>query len=79
MKRMRSMLFAALVLLSAAGCCAPDAAFVKAADGYADAILPEYEAYVKADATLSESTKKIRLDSAAGLRRLLEAATPPNR
>ena len=61
-----------------AGCCGPsNAVLVKGVSGYTDVILPEYEAYIKADAKLAEATKKIRLDSAAGLRRLLEAATPP--
>ena len=59
------------------GCASPDPLLVKGVSGYTDVILPEYEAYIKADPKLSDTTKKIRLDSAAGLRRLLEASTPP--
>lgn len=71
---MRKIALAVLVLAAAAvgGCrCASEAAFYKGVQGYADVILPEYEKYVDSDPGLKPDTKKIRKDSAAGLRRLL--------
>lgn len=71
---MRKIALTALVLaaLAAGGCrCASEEAFYRGVRGYADVILPEYEKYVDADPALKPETKKIRKDSAAGLRRLL--------
>jgi hypothetical protein len=54
--------------------CAANKQFVDACGGFSSVILPEYEGYVKADSSISESTKKIRLESSAKFQQLIDAA-----
>jgi hypothetical protein len=54
--------------------CAADGAFERAVDGYAEAILPEYRAYVAEDEGLSEASKRIRLQTADRFEALIDAA-----
>jgi len=72
---MRKWLAALVVAasLTAAGC-SVNVAFVKAVEGYADAILPEYEAYVNADPRLDPDTRRIRLQTAQRFRLLVDEA-----
>jgi hypothetical protein len=74
MKRIVRAAVAFAVLTVAAGCGSVNQKFAEGVEGYTKEILPEYEAYVKADTKIKEDTRKIRLDSAAGLRRLIETA-----
>ena len=62
----------AIILLFCAGCM-PNRAFVSAVDMHTAVILPEYRAYVAADATLDETSIRIRLESADALRALIDA------
>lgn len=70
---MKTLLFVLTVLCLVAGC-SPDQAFVKGVEGYTDVILPEYEKYVDNDSRLNANDKKIRKDSAKGLRALIKEA-----
>ena len=78
--RLVVLLFIAVALCATATGCAlfhkPDAAFIAGVDagvnqsGYLD----EYEKYVDADPNLKPESKKIRHDTAAGLRKLIKDA-----
>ena len=69
---MKRMVLAVVVVLLLTGCM-PNRAFVSAVDMHTAVILPEYRAYVAADATLDETSKRIRLESADALRALIDA------
>lgn len=64
---------AALGVASMTGC-AVDEGFVAAVDGYSQAILPEYRAYILADEGLSPETKRIRLQTAERFEALIDTA-----
>lgn len=72
---MRSLIIAALALC-AVGCCGSasrEAAYHDGVKQYtiASGMTSEYEAYVEADSKIQPETKKIRKDTAAGLRKLI--------
>ena len=52
--------------------CAADKVFVKAVDGCAQAILPEYKTYIQKDTTLDAKSKQIRTQTADELRKLID-------
>jgi len=76
MRRLLRFLLIAVLAAAplAAVSCTVDQVFVKAVDGYCEAILPEYEKYVHQDADLSDTDKEIRMDSIKGFKRLVETA-----
>lgn len=48
--------------------------FARACQGYADAILPEYERYVAGDGSLDGDSKRIRTQAVDRFRKLLDEA-----
>lgn len=62
------------VLLLAAGCTLPPAAFVSAERAAHDAIAPEYTAYVQADPALTQEQKDRRLRTVALWLQAIQAA-----
>jgi hypothetical protein len=54
--------------------CGIDKTFVMAVDGYADAILPDYERLLKADTTIPEDSKALRLKTVDEFRQLIKEA-----
>ncbi len=68
----------ALTLLVGSGCTtlfgSVNKEFAEASTGYADVVLPEYEAYLDADGSLSEDDRRIRKNSAKGWRELIDDA-----
>lgn len=73
----KAMLIGTTALMLLPGCAIfqrPDKQLVSGVEGYTDVILPEYEAYVEADARLNQNDKQIRKNSSAGLKRLLDEA-----
>jgi len=54
--------------------CAPNRHFVTAVDAQATIILPQYKAYVAADHSLDETSKRIRLENAGAFERLIKTA-----
>ena len=73
MKRIAFVTLLAVGLLGPTAC-SVNQAFVKGVESYSEAILPEYEEYVKKDSTMSEEDVSIRLDSANGLKNLIKEA-----
>jgi hypothetical protein len=77
---MRNILLVAALgaaLCTASGCSlfqSSNATLVSGVEGYANAILPEYERYVDNDLTLDAASKRIRKNSSIGLKKLLEEA-----
>ena len=69
-----SLILVAVCLVS--GCGSVNEAFLKGVDAYANdsGLLNEYDRYVDADPALAPETKKIRKDTAAGLRKLVAEA-----
>jgi hypothetical protein len=72
-------LFAVLLCSAATGCCLfskSDAAFIAGVDAGVNGsgLLDEYDAYIEADPKIKPETKKIRHDTAAGLRKLIKDA-----
>jgi hypothetical protein len=80
--RLRSLvlLFIVAALCAATTGCAlfksPDKAFVTGVNAYAvdSGLLDEYDKYVDADPNLKPESKKIRHDSATGLRKIIKDA-----
>jgi len=72
-KRIMSIVGVVCVVFMLAGC-TPNSAFVRAVDNHTAVILPEYRAYVAADDTLDETSKRIRTESADALEELIDAA-----
>lgn len=71
------LFFVAPLVGATTGCalfCKPDAAFIAGVDAGANGsgLLDEYDAYVEADPKIKPETKKIRHDTAAGLRKLIK-------
>jgi len=64
------LIFFAIALIG----CTPNAQFVKAVDQHTRVILPEYRAYVAADANLDATSRRIRTESAAALEDLIQTA-----
>lgn len=71
---MGKMLVVTGAVIALVGCAGLNKQFVAGIDGYAQVILPEYRAYVDKDTSLSPSTKKIRVESADGMRALIDEA-----
>ncbi len=74
MKYLFVVLVCIVALTGLAGCQQPSASFVSAVDGHTAVILPEYKAYVAADAKLTDTDKDIRTKSADALVELIETA-----
>ena len=68
------MVFLLVVVTALAGGCGVNKEFVKAVDGYAKVILPEYKNYVASDPALSEDTKRIRVQTADKFQELVNEA-----
>ena len=65
----------ACVAVCVGGCSlTPNAAFVSAVDANCDDILPKYLAYVNADATLDDTSKRIRTIQVEEFQALIDAA-----
>ncbi len=65
------MLLVSLMFFFFVGCCY-NKAFVAGVDNYADTILPDYRAYVNGDDSISEDSKRIRLQTADMFRALID-------
>ena len=61
------------VTLGSSGCTVNEV-FVKAVDGYAASILPEYEDYLQRDSRLDPDSKRIRLQTSRKFRELIDEA-----
>lgn len=76
----RFVLTAALLALvgASAGCSilfgSVNRNFAEASKAYAEVVFPEYDAYLDGDATLSANDRRIRKDTIAGWRALIDAA-----
>ena len=68
------MIIMLLFIVAALAGCTPNAQFVRAVDEHCSVILPEYQAYVAVDPGLDAASRRIRIESAASLERLIEAA-----
>lgn len=68
---MRNLIVFVVLLCS---CAAVNQNFVKSVDGYSRVILMEYKMYVEKDTSLSEATKKIRLQSADQFQKMVDEA-----
>ena len=55
--------------------CSLNKHFVVGVDAYASAILPEYEAYIILDVTLSDESKRIRIQTSESFKKLRMPAT----
>lgn len=67
--------FVVILVFGLVGCCAGrEAAFADGVEQYAvkSGLLAEYDAYIDADPNLKSETKRIRKDTSAGLRRLID-------
>jgi hypothetical protein len=71
MRKLLAALACAAALSASACSSARERAFADGVEAYAATILPEYERYVDADPALKPETKRIRKETAAGLRRLV--------
>jgi hypothetical protein len=67
---------AALTLAAGLGSsgCTVNESFIKAVDGYAASILPEYQDYVERDTRLDPDSKRIRRQTAQKFRELIDEA-----
>ncbi len=54
--------------------CAANQDFVRSVDGYTRVILPDYKNYVQKDPTLSDDTKRIRIQAADKFQELVDSA-----
>ena len=72
------MVLAMVGFLNTGCCCGPHAVFVKAVDQDARLILPQYKAYVGGDPTLNDDSKRIRIQTADELQKLIDEAKKGN-
>ncbi len=70
----RILITLAVAIAMLLGGCAPDRHFVTAVDAQATIILPQYKAYVAADHSLDETSKRIRLENVEAFERLIKTA-----
>jgi PBP1b-binding outer membrane lipoprotein LpoB len=54
--------------------CSCNKAFVTGVDDYANTILPDYRAYVQNDESITEDSKRIRIQTADSFRALIDEA-----
>jgi len=54
--------------------CSLNSEFVKAVEGYANVVLPEYRTYIEKDTNLDDNTKRIRIQTADKFQELIDDA-----